>query len=214
MDEKIKGSLLKDHIYEKISDMIVNAELMPGDRITEISIAEKFGVSLTPVREALIKLHADGILHKVPHKGFYVNKYSEQEIVEIYEVFCSLQELAIQISMDKFTEEDIRRQEELIDEMEHCCERQDFKSYLAANHRVHDYYVNRSENQFLISMYHNICIRPVPIFYFSEEEREVSSMKKGIHEHRCLVDCFRRKDMAEVRRILASHYGLGAYMER
>ena len=50
MDEKIKGSLLKDHIYEKISDMIVNAELMPGDRITEISIqiAHPSGTQLVP----------------------------------------------------------------------------------------------------------------------------------------------------------------------
>ena len=72
MDEIIRGDLLKDHVYKRISDMIVNAELMPGDRITESSIADKFGVSLTPVREALIKLHADGVIDKIPHKGFYV----------------------------------------------------------------------------------------------------------------------------------------------
>ena len=70
MSDKIEGNLLKDQVYERLAKMISNAELMPGDRLTEAQIAEKFGVSFTPVREALIKLNSDGIIHKIPHKGF------------------------------------------------------------------------------------------------------------------------------------------------
>lgn len=214
MDEKIKGNLLKDHVYRRLSDMIVNAELLPGDRITESSIAEKFGVSLTPVREALIKLNADGIIKKIPHKGFYVNQYSEREIQEIYEVFAALQTLAIELAVEKFTEEDIVAQEKLIDEMEKSCNHGDFKSYLAANHKVHDYYINKSENQFLIKTYHNICIMPIPIFYFAEKDKEIKSMRKGIQDHRGLVRCFQKKDMVGVRKIMAAHYGLDDYLAR
>ncbi len=212
MDEIIRGDLLKDHVYKRISDMIVNAELMPGDRITESSIADKFGVSLTPVREALIKLHADGVIDKIPHKGFYVKQYSEQEIRDIYEVFMALQILAIEISVKKFTEEDILAQSKLVDEMETSCELGDFKNYLAANRKVHDYYINKSENQYLIDTYQSICILPIPIFYFAEEDKEVKSMRKGIKDHRGLIKCFSDKDMTGVRKIMATHYGVEDYL--
>ncbi|MCQ4726193.1 GntR family transcriptional regulator [Anaerotignum faecicola] len=209
MSDKIEGNLLKDQVYERLAKMISNAELMPGDRLTEAQIAEKFGVSFTPVREALIKLNSDGIIHKIPHKGFYINKYNDKEINEIYQVFVNIQELAIQLIINKLTESDFLEQESIINDMEKACNSNDYKSYLFSNHKIHDYYIYKADNKFLTSIYKKISIMPMPIFYFvAEGDKCIENMQKNISEHRLIVKLIKEKDLDGIRKALINHYGV------
>lgn len=206
MYERIKGNLLKDQVYDKVAEMVANAELLPGDRITENQLSERFGISLTPVREALIKLSSNGIIHKVAHKGFYINKYSDEEVNEIYEVLVVLQEFAIRLKINDFTESDIAAQETLLHDMETAYRNKDYNEYLKANHRLHDYYVKQADNKFLFDIYHNLSTLPIPVFYFSDESKNIDSMKKGIEDHHNIIEALRNKDIESVRNILMSHY--------
>jgi len=71
-------------VYEQVRDAIHNGEFKVGDRVTEVALAEKFGVSRTPIRDAISKLEADGLLTNVPRRGLIITDLSHQQIGELY----------------------------------------------------------------------------------------------------------------------------------
>jgi DNA-binding GntR family transcriptional regulator len=75
-----------ERVYEQLKALSISFELLPGDRINEIEIAERLGVSRTPLREALNRLTADGFLTLTPGKGFYRRPLDPKEIFDLYEL--------------------------------------------------------------------------------------------------------------------------------
>lgn len=71
-------------VYEQVREAIHNREFSVGERVTEVALAEKFGVSRTPVRDAISKLEADGLLTNVPRRGLIITDLSHQQIGELY----------------------------------------------------------------------------------------------------------------------------------
>jgi DNA-binding GntR family transcriptional regulator len=83
-----------DSVYLTLREAIVDGQLEPGDSLIEWHVARQFGTSRTPVREALLRLEAEGLAFRVPRRGLVVRKISEHEIFEVYAVRISLETLA------------------------------------------------------------------------------------------------------------------------
>ncbi len=110
--------------------------------------------------------------------------------------------------INKYTEEDFKEQEHLINDMVLACGKEDFEAYLVANRKVHDYYMYKTNNKYLISIYKDICIIPIPIFYFAESDRNIDNMHKGISDHLNIVKCIKAHDLDGIKQTLISHYGV------
>ena len=97
---------LRDVVFNTLRQAILKGELAPGERLMEIQLAEKLGVSRTPIREAIRKLELEGLVLMIPRKGAEVAKISEKSLRDVLEVRRSLEELAIELACQRMSEED------------------------------------------------------------------------------------------------------------
>ena len=101
MDLRSNKKSLSNLVYRDLKDKILKNQLLPGDKLIEMEIASKLGVSRTPVREALKKLEEDGLVTSFPRKSFIVSKISVKEAKNLYIVRKSLEPLAVELLAEK-----------------------------------------------------------------------------------------------------------------
>ena len=104
MDEYLP---LRDVVFKTLRQAILKGELEPGERLMEIQLAERLGVSRTPIREAIRKLELEGLVLMIPRKGAEVAKISESNLRDVLEVRRSLEELAIDLACQRITAEEL-----------------------------------------------------------------------------------------------------------
>ena len=96
---------LRDVVFQTLRNAILKGELKPGERLMEIQLAQKLGVSRTPVREALRKLELEGLVIMIPRRGAIVADITVQDLNDVLEVRQALEELAVRKACDCATEE-------------------------------------------------------------------------------------------------------------
>src|SRR3984885_1124041 len=109
---------LPDIIYHWLRERILMGQLMPGLEIRQELLARQFGTSRVPIREALSRLQAEGLIILRPRRGFAVTSLSQDEIVEIFELRMAIEEHAMRIATKERTETDVREVEALVERME------------------------------------------------------------------------------------------------
>ena len=92
---------LRDVVFNTLRQAILRGELKPGERLMEIQLANKLGVSRTPIREAIRKLELEGLVLMIPRKGAEVADISEKSLRDVLEVRKALEELAVKLTCDK-----------------------------------------------------------------------------------------------------------------
>ena len=92
---------LRDVVFNTLRRAILRGELKPGERLMEIQLANKLGVSRTPIREAIRKLELEGLVLMIPRKGAEVAEITEKNLRDVLEVRCALEELAVQLACDR-----------------------------------------------------------------------------------------------------------------
>ena len=102
---------LRDVVFNTLRQAILKGELEPGERLMEIQLAERLGVSRTPIREAIRKLELEGLVIMVPRKGAEVAKITEKDLNDVLEVRCALEELAVELACKKITKAQVEKLE-------------------------------------------------------------------------------------------------------
>ena len=105
---------LRDVVFNTLRQAILRGELKPGERLLEIQLANKLGVSRTPIREAIRKLELENLVIMIPRKGAVVAEITEKSLRDVLEVRRALEELAIRLACEKMTDSEIK---ELIEEI-------------------------------------------------------------------------------------------------
>lgn len=99
--------VLTDYAYTSILDMILSSGIKPGDRIREDSLAEKLGISRTPVREAINQLTQNGFVVNVKRKGLYCVSFTKSELLDLLELRTALEPISLDKCIDLATDDDI-----------------------------------------------------------------------------------------------------------
>ena len=104
MSDKLKVNMneylpLRDVVFNTLRQAIITGEFAPGERLMEIALANRLGVSRTPVREAIRKLELEGLVVMIPRKGAEVARITEKDLRDVLEVRCSLEELAAELAI-------------------------------------------------------------------------------------------------------------------
>lgn len=102
---------LREVIFDTLREAIIAGELKPGERLMEVKLAEKMGVSRTPVREAIRKLELEGLVEMLPRKGAHVAELSVKDIMDVLEVRATLDGLATALAAERITDEEIKKLE-------------------------------------------------------------------------------------------------------
>ena len=99
---------LSDEVYERLRDEIVKGLIRPNERLVEVDLAERLGVSRTPIRESLKRLSSDGLIHGGRHH-LVVREHAPQEVREIYESRAALEGYAARLAAQRATKEELQR---------------------------------------------------------------------------------------------------------
>ena len=146
------GVTLREKILNTIRDAITTGQLKPNQKIIEQALAEKFGVSRTPVREALRQLEADGFLKVVPRKGVVVAPLSPLEVKEYYDIKGLLESYAAQIAAENMSDSALCRLESINEDLAAAAEREDSSRYRELCREFHCLFLREGGNLKLVEM--------------------------------------------------------------
>src|SRR5699024_11790306 len=113
-------------VYDYLVEEIVSNKILPGTPIIETDIANELNMSRTPIREALKELESEGLIQRFPGRGVVVSKIAAQDIEEIFTLRITLELLALELSFDKITTNDISEVEEYLFNLDDKNEKQDY----------------------------------------------------------------------------------------
>lgn len=139
----------KQGLIEQLEDDIVMGRIRPGERLDEVSLARRFGVSRTPIREAIIHLAETGLLEMRPHRGAYVASVGPRELVEIFEVMAELEGMCGRLAARRIEAEELDRLRDLHAQCADAITAGDPDAYYFLNGIFHDVIYQASRNAYL-----------------------------------------------------------------
>lgn len=147
---------LRDVVFNTLREAILKGELEPGERLMEIALAQKLGVSRTPIREAIRKLELEGLVVMAPRKGAEVAEITLKDLRDVLEVRKNLEELAVELACKKATEEDIEDMRRAHEEFIKTLSQKDLTVIAEADVKFHDVIYKTTDNKRLIQILNNL----------------------------------------------------------
>jgi DNA-binding GntR family transcriptional regulator len=136
-------------VREQLRTAILSGQLKPGDHILEADLARQFGVSITPIREALRELESARLVVSQPHRGTIVRQLTKQDIREMYTLRAHLECLAVKLALPNLSGEDFAQLERLIDEMADLARQDKSRQMVDVDVSFHEYLCVKSGHQLL-----------------------------------------------------------------
>jgi DNA-binding GntR family transcriptional regulator len=188
-------------VYEQLRERIVSGGLEPGDALPEVSLAESFGISRTPIREALRRLEQDGLVERAA-RGMRVRRRSPAEILEIYEVRILLEAAAAKAAAQRGTPLDLARLEQLHETM--CKVSTDDPAAMASvNKRFHETIWAMSHNETLVDFLTRVDAHLVR--YRGTTLTDPDRWATVLREHAALIDAIRDGDAETAEAVATAH---------
>lgn len=183
---------LRDVVFNTLRQAILTGELKPGERLMEIHLANKLGVSRTPIREAIRKLELEGLVTMIPRRGAEVAQITEKSMNDVLEVRRALDALCVELACERITEEDLGRLKQACDAFEAAVWTKDVKKVAKADVELHDIIVQATGNQRLIQLINNLSEQMYR--YRFEYIKDISQHQQLIDEHRMIYESIVKKD--------------------
>lgn len=194
---------LRDVIFEKLQKAIINKKLEQGEIITEKQISREFGVSRTPVREALYKLTATGLIRIIPNKGFLISKWSIKEIKDVFEIRIVLERMAVELFIKNISQENVERLEEIIRKTEKVVKENNFMEAAKMNNKFHGLIIEKSNNREMFNMMEPLKNK-INIFRLISISTP-SRLEKSLEEHKRIFNSIAKKDIVNAKRLIEIH---------
>jgi DNA-binding GntR family transcriptional regulator len=199
----IARASLHDELVARLRDLIVEGELVPGARVPERALCERFGVSRTPLREALKVLASEGLLELLPNRGATVARLTARDLDEMFPVMGALEALAGELACARITDQEVAEIRALHYQMVLHHTRGELPDYFRLNQRIHELIMDAALNATLSRMYRGLAGR-------IRRARYVANMSKArwnqaVKEHEAILDALDRRDGPALGRILERH---------
>lgn len=148
---------LRDVVFNTLRQAILTGELKPGERLMEIHLADRLGVSRTPIREAIRKLELEGLVVMIPGKGAQVARITEKNLKDVLEVRRALDMLAVRLACSRMDDEYKKQLREACDEFARVVKNNNTKDITEADVRFHDIINKATGNDRLIQLVNNLA---------------------------------------------------------
>jgi DNA-binding GntR family transcriptional regulator len=189
----------KENIYYVLRDRIANVHYRPGDHLYEKILAEEFGVSRTPIREAIIRLKQDNLVIIVPHGGARVTDINLKDFQKLIEIRLILERGAAQLAVRNASQSHISRLRVLSDEMKNVKEG-DINGWVDCDSEFHQIIAEASENPFLLEYLSAVRLQ------FTRIQRIVSAKNDDVPaEIRKVANILENRDTDEMIKLSIGH---------
>ncbi len=187
---RISNDELGKQAYKRVKQMIVSKKLVPGQKIVQEQLAAQLGISRTPLRDALQMLEAESLVESIPRRGVVVRKFSNEEILEIYDCRIALEGAAIRLFVKEASDAAVGSLRELI--MPFKVDRPiNENAYQKADSKFHDTIIKNCGNRFLYNLFQKgnllTCIDSIGLVRAPEET---------LQEHMAIIEAIERRDVS------------------
>jgi len=188
---------LREVIFDTLREAIITGELKPGERLMEVKLAEKMGVSRTPVREAIRMLELEGLVDMLPRKGAHVAELSVKDIMDVLEVRAAMDSLATRLAAERITDDEIKELRQIQAQFINYVEKNNLQGSIKKDVEFHELIYRASRNDRLLQINNNLReqVQRFRVIYI----KDYSSPKNLIKEHEDICDAIsaRNSDMAQ-----------------
>lgn len=185
------GNTLAYRVYEMVKDRILSGELPPGTRLKDDELARTFGVSNTPVREAMGELEKDGLIETIPYRGRFVKKMSIEETREVYDVRMALEALAARLAVKRIAESQLEEMEKALEKYVIAFETDDITAGLEADLAFHDLIVQASGNSTLLRVVSDLANR---IQVLRQVDEGKMRREQSLEDHEGILQALKERD--------------------
>lgn len=191
-------------VFEFLRDAIVRGDIKPGEKLNEVLIASKLGLSRSPVREAIRVLESENFVETVAHKGPFVKPLSIKEIEEIHVVLKFLQAAAIQLAVGNMNTERRKELTSIVTQLDEGMGTDDIEELKSVSRRFHTFIIQASENDLLIRINEALLIQQerVRLWGASTEPEDIRAIYR---EHLSISKALLRQDAKEAERLMKDH---------
>lgn len=194
---------LRDVVFNTLRQAILTGEMKPGERLMEIHLANKLGVSRTPIREAIRKLELEGLVIMIPRRGAEVAQITWKSLKDVLEVRRALDVLAIELACDRMTQEELQELYRACESFAEATRKKDVREIAEADVALHDFIVAATRNNRLIQLVNNLAEQMYR--YRFEYIKDSSQHERLIQEHNDMYQSILRKDKESAARAVRKH---------
>jgi DNA-binding GntR family transcriptional regulator len=196
-------------LYEEVAELlrqrIFRRDLEPGSWIDEVKLAQEYGISRTPLREALKVLAAEGLVTMKVRRGAYVTEVSESDLAEVYHLLSLLESDAAGVVAQKATDDELKELKALHADLESAVKDRD--RFFALNERFHMRLLEIAGNKWRNQMVADL--RKVMKLNRHQSLLKAGRVRESLAEHRSVMDALLRRDPQAATRRMQEHFSNG-----
>ncbi len=198
-----KHQTLREQIVSSLRESIIKGELSPGQKLTEPELADRLGISRTPIREAFRQLESEGFLTVIPRRGAVVSKITRKEIDEFYELKSLLEGYAARIAAEKINEKGIEKLRKINEQLIKLAEEGDIEAFFLKNEEFHRTFISYCGNEKLLEFREHVVQR---FMRFRLEALAVPGrLMDSVKQHRTIIRALARKDGRLAEAVVLEH---------
>lgn len=194
---------LRDVVFNTLRDAILTGKLVPGERLMENQLADKLGVSRTPIREALRMLELENLVELVPRKGAQVLDMNEKDVINILDLRAALESLGVKLACRKMTKEQIEELKSIEQEFEDAYDKEDLERSVEADENFHDLIFKSTENDKLIQIINNLRIQ---LYRYRINHLKYAKANARVQEHHhSIINSIEERDADKAEQAAVEH---------
>lgn len=200
-----KPQSLDEQAYELIKRAILNCTLNPGEFVAEVRLAEEMGISKTPIRKAMGRLHQEGFLENVPYRGYFVADISVEDIAEIYQLRELLECHLIRQTTPLFTSQELDQLESLTDRADQALAAGSFADFVAYNREFHRTFAMKGGSQRIEFILSNLeeHVRRIIMHVLQNGHGSLLDLQRD--DHRLILQAVRQRDVDQATSLMQAH---------
>jgi DNA-binding GntR family transcriptional regulator len=204
MEVKIKRTFVRQEAYLKLREWILNGELAPGVKLRDKELAERLGVSRTPIREAILRLEDEGLVQTKPNLSTHVSSIDFHDAFHLYSIVWTLEKLAITQAIGLVEEKHIQSMMDANEIFLESMKKQDRIFALRADYDFHSIYIKLSKNTELEKIISELKVKlmRLDLYYFDK----VKDAHLSYQEHQMIIEAFREKNLEKALKAVESNW--------
>lgn len=206
---KIRAADLSEKVYERLKKAITMSVIKPGERIDINALSDKWGVSRTPVKDAIVRLSGEGLVEVKAKVGTYATRFTANDMLELFSIRLMLEGGIAEAVIQHATDESLQQLEQTQHQLEALLLKDtfDYFSFNDWDARFHELLIETAGNRKLLDLYRSLHFHTqVARFYYYDNE---DKSEQTLREHREIIDAIRSKDAGKLAQAIVRHIESG-----
>ena len=194
---------LHEAAFQQLRTLLVEGDISPGSKLNERALAERLNVSRTPIREAIKRLAADGLVELIANRGAIAIQLSHEDVINTFDVIAQLEGYSGELAAMNISDTALSELEALQYEMMASYARRDLSSYYKLNLRIHHLINQAANNPVLGQLFSQVNAR-IEALRFRSNQNGVK-WEKAVEEHQEMIDALKVRDSVRMRKVMIQH---------